>query len=806
MKFMIRVAIAGVVAALAAPIPAAAQTGGSGIAGVVRDTNAGVLPGVTVEASSPALIEKTRATVTGADGSYRMLDLRPGVYSVTYSLAGFRTVRREGVELPAAFTATVNVDLEIGTIAETITVSGAAPLVDVQNVTSNQVLSREVLDAIPVTSRSPQGFAALMPGVIGQGIAGTPGGREEMNTASHGAQARDSLYLIDGASVGGVRGEGGAAAFFRISQAYAGEITVTLGGGTAELAYSGTVTNVIPKEGGNRLTGTVYLDFAGSNFSASNLTPELEAQGFTKDSLSNLRKLWDVSPAVGGPILTDKLWFFTSYRNSGSVQTRAGLFENATPLGWVYTPDRSKPAVIRLVDKSYNLRLTWQATQSNKFSAFVDNQPHIVYQRGYQNQISPEATAYAPFPNFFYQLNWKSTINSRMLLDSSLTYNSTDIPQFRHTPETCDCDAPAVGTDVISALDSSIGMMFRANSGLLNVEPYGNSNSRAIRYISTVSYVTGQHAAKLGFRLMRGQEWFTQEINGARGYTLFARRTAVDYAVGDADSMAEQRERGSRSVHPGSMDDEAPDRDWWFSVRLLGWWCRGDVARRRSVRRRSATSRVPSTAQAGRDLSPRIGIAYDVFGDSKTALKASVGRFITTTSSSGGFGSPFGSDSPNPVVRSILSVNRTWGDTDRDYVPDCDLNDPLQNGECGQINNLNFGQNNPNALVISPDILTGNRQYNWDMSLLLQRQIMRGVSLSAGYYRKQFYNFTVTGKPPVGAVSFQGVLRERACRSATAGRRRISDVRAVRSRSRGIRTRPVGHSARVPVRRAEVGV
>ena len=193
MKFMIRVAIAGVVAALAAPIPAAAQTGGSGIAGVVRDTNGGVLPGVTVEASSPALIEKTRTTVTGADGSYRMLDLRPGVYSVTYSLAGFRTVRREGVELPAAFTATVNVDLEIGAIAETITVSGAAPLVDVQNVTSNQVLSREVLDAIPVTSRSPQGFAALMPGVIGQGIAGTPGGREEMNTASHGAQARDSL-------------------------------------------------------------------------------------------------------------------------------------------------------------------------------------------------------------------------------------------------------------------------------------------------------------------------------------------------------------------------------------------------------------------------------------------------------------------------------------------------------------------------------------------------------------------------------------------------------------------------------------
>jgi hypothetical protein len=199
---IVRAGVLTVLVALMAPAFAEAQTGNSGIAGVVRDSNGGVLPGVTVEAASPALIEKARTVVTGDDGAYRILDLRPGLYSVTFTLAGFRTVRREGIELPAAFTATVSADLEVGALAETITVSGAAPLIDVQNVSSNQVMSRDLLDSIPVTSRSPQGFAALMPGVIGQGIAGTPGGREEMNTASHGAQARDSLYLIDGASVG----------------------------------------------------------------------------------------------------------------------------------------------------------------------------------------------------------------------------------------------------------------------------------------------------------------------------------------------------------------------------------------------------------------------------------------------------------------------------------------------------------------------------------------------------------------------------------------------------------------------------
>src|SRR5258706_2557096 len=481
-----------------------AQSGNSAVAGVVKDSSGAVLPGVTVEAASPVLIEKVRSAVTGDDGSYRIADLRPGAYTVTFTLPGFKSIRREGIDLPPSFTANVSVELEVGAVAETITVSGAAPLIDVQGVTSSRVLGRELLDAIPVTSRTPQGYAALLPGVIGQGIAGTPGGREEMNVASHGAQARDSTFMIDGWSTGTARGEGGAADFFRISQAYVQEITVVLVGGSAEQAYSGTMTNVIPKEGGNRLTGSMYVDFAGKNFAASNLTPALEQQGFTKDSLSNLTKLWDISPAIGGPIDKDKLWFFVSYRKAGSVQTRAGLFENSTPRGWLYTPDKTRPAVIRLTDQSRNARLTWQATPKNKLGVFVDSQPHTVYQRGYQSQISPEATAYAPFPNFIYALNWKSTLSNRFLVDSTLTYGSTDIPQTPQTSKTCDCIAPDVTPDVIGAFDSDIGVWFRANSDQnYGQEPYGHSNSRATRVSSSLSFVTGQHAAKFGFRMMK---------------------------------------------------------------------------------------------------------------------------------------------------------------------------------------------------------------------------------------------------------------------------------------------------------------
>ena len=140
---------------------ASAQSTASGsIAGLVRDSTGAVLPGVMVEAASPALIEKVRSAVTDAQGQYKIVDLRPGAYAVTFTLAGFSTVRREGIELTTGFTATVNADMRVGALGETITVSGATPVVDAQNVRTQNVFSREVLDALP-TLKSLQSYAAL---------------------------------------------------------------------------------------------------------------------------------------------------------------------------------------------------------------------------------------------------------------------------------------------------------------------------------------------------------------------------------------------------------------------------------------------------------------------------------------------------------------------------------------------------------------------------------------------------------------------------------------------------------------------
>ena len=119
----------------------------STIAGVVKDSSGAVLPGVTVEASSPALIEKVRTVVTDGAGQYKIVNLVPGVYTVTFTLTGFNTVKREGIELTSSFTATVNADMRVGSLEETITVSGESPTVDVQNVTQQQVMTRDVINA-----------------------------------------------------------------------------------------------------------------------------------------------------------------------------------------------------------------------------------------------------------------------------------------------------------------------------------------------------------------------------------------------------------------------------------------------------------------------------------------------------------------------------------------------------------------------------------------------------------------------------------------------------------------------------------
>jgi hypothetical protein len=719
----------------------------SAIAGVVRDASGAVLPGVTVEAASPALIEKVRTVVTDGAGSYRILDLRPGIYAVTFSLSGFSAVKRDGVQLPPAFTATVNVDLAVGALEETITVSGGAPLVDVQNATSQRMLSQDLLDAIPA-ARSPQGFTALTPGVIAQGLGGIPGGRREMDTAVHGSPSSESVVSIDGMSQASTNGVGGGSSNSRIPQSYVAEMHIVTGGGTAEQPFSGTVTNVIPKEGGNTFSGSLYLAYASSDLSRSNLTPELSAQGFTPNGLSNIVKLWDIQPAFGGRLIRDKLWFFASYRDSFTTITRAGVYDNLTPRGWRITPDLNRPALNKLTNGSKNLRLTWQVSPKNKISLFSDFQPMVAYNHGYETPKSPETNPYTPYqPNSYTIANWSSPLTSRWLLEAGAINQSVDNNKRRQTPETCFCSAPAIGFDVISAVETTTSTIFRADSSIASGgSNYAHAARHSVRYRATATYVTGSHSAKAGLQLLHGRQFTQQDVNGDIAYSL---RNGVPISL---------------RQYAGPMqweDNVSPEggvfvQDQWTRRRLTitgGMrydYFRGGAAAQNLGAGLWVPARVfpkMESKPVWKDVNPRIAASFDLFGDGTTAIKVSQGRFVR------GFG-VVALSGLNPVNRSVLSVNRNWTDTDGDYVPDCDLRNPLANGECARMSDLNFGQNNPRAVNYAPELLTGLRPYNWETTVVLQRQLTGGVSVTAGYYHKTFSGFTVSDNLLVNPANY----------------------------------------------------
>src|SRR4249920_1528637 len=279
------VRFASIALALLVLAPAAVYAQAS-VTGVVKDTSGAVLPGVTVEVSSPALIEKTRSSVTDASGLYQIIQLAPGTYTVTFTLTGFSTFKRDGLELSGTFVATVNADMKVGAVAETITVTGETPLVDVQSAAVQKVVTKEVVDAIP-TGRLGINLAALQPGIIlgagggagatntntltSQDVGGTAGDTFT-DLAIHGSKPSEQRQTIGGVS---------AATIIRFGESLSSspsftamqEMTVNTSGADASMAGGGVQMNYVPRDGGNTFKGLLFYSGAngamqGTNYSS----------------------------------------------------------------------------------------------------------------------------------------------------------------------------------------------------------------------------------------------------------------------------------------------------------------------------------------------------------------------------------------------------------------------------------------------------------------------------------------------------------------------------------------------------------
>ena len=320
----ITVVVVGLLLSILAANTANAQ---SALAGVVRDASGGVLPGVTVEASSPALIEKVRTVITDDAGQYRIVDLRPGVYEVTFTLPGFGTVTREKIELISNFTATINGELRVGTVEETVTVSGATPVVDMQSATNQQVMTKELLESVP-TGRSIWAVGSTLNGVtLSAPDVGGTAGMQQTYMATHGSDRRDNAIQVDGMSVNGIEGDGAIQNYF--NQGMFEEMSYQTSALTAEVPSAGVRLNMIPKDGSNTLKGSLFYSQTPGSFQSDNLTPELIALGLKAPN--RVEKIIDINAGLGGPVKKNKLWFFSRFASGASIRRSPTPSTTATP-------------------------------------------------------------------------------------------------------------------------------------------------------------------------------------------------------------------------------------------------------------------------------------------------------------------------------------------------------------------------------------------------------------------------------------------------------------------------------------------
>jgi hypothetical protein len=681
-------------ALLCAPERASAQ---AAISGIVRDSSGAALPGVTVEAASPALIERTRSVVTDSAGQYRIVDLRPGIYTVTFTLSGFRSIRREGILLEGSFTAPVNADLPLGALEETVTVTGESPVVDVVSNRQAVVVNREMLDTIPTSTRSLQARANLIPGTTV-----TPVGSGQTAMTVYGSRFNDQVVMVDGMRINLLEGEGQYSGIY-LNDGMAQEISYETGAMNAEVAQGGLRVNMIPREGGNTFSGVVFIQGANGPLASDNRSDEVKR--FIPEPLG-LAHTYEFNPSFGGPIVRDKVWFYFTYKLSDTKS-------------YTTLPDRSQGTLQNWPNWSAVTRVTWQATTRDKIRVYIDKQ-----RNGNKAEGLGATTAYSASHQLWTptgwtpQVKWTQATTNRLLLEAGFTMYDLN---FRREPQ------EGFSVNDLPQVEITTGVTYAGTySGTMD------SWTKNYQVGGAATYVTGTHTFKAGLNHMWGNRtriWPTPNngnisslrfLNGAPSQVV-VRNTPIEKSVEQLNTdfgvfAQDAWTLGRLTLNVGARFDYFNAEVPALSAPASTWV---------PARDRAAVENVPNWA----DWAVRLAGSYDLFGDGKTALKANVAKYVAAAAL--GFAELFN-------TLTAQSETRTWADLDNNRSV-LDANGNLQRNEVVG-GTANFGQ------VSGTDRPDPNlqREYNWETGVQIQHELMPRVSVSAGYHRRMFGNIQIT--------------------------------------------------------------
>jgi hypothetical protein len=623
--------------------------------------------------------------------------------------------------------------------------------VDVQNTTRQQVLTHEVIDAIP-TGRSDKNLATLIPGVsIAGAISQDVGGTQDQVSAQltvHGSRGTDQRLTQNGVPLS-ITLNGANTLIVATNLSAYQEIAIDTGAVSAELPTGGVRVNYVPKDGGNRLSGTFVFGFGNGSMQSENFTDELKAAGLGTPNA--LKQSYDYNPGIGGPILRDRLWFHVAYKKQGTDAYPAGIFANRNandPNSWSYVADQSSRPFNTVDGSDLHMRVTWQVLPKLKFAFSDQESGYCACTDGINATTSPEAALHRKtIKQRNLMADWTAPLTNNLLIEGAFINRHQD--QVRNVPP--GYENPAMISVMEQALNNLVYRTVNVGAG---ATPNLRDSWFATMFIrSAVSYVTGGHIMKAGFIFGNGNERHAlgNQLPGAIPYSYRFNNGVPNLITLYGYPMW--------TTYTTDSDSGIFVQDKWTAGRMtLSGGLRFDHFANSAPESVAGPTQLlpnrnlvfPATDGVSfKDITPKLGAVYDLTGDGKTAVKASLNKYVQGLSSQ----DPFFGSVLMPINRVGNATTRSWNDRttfpagdprNGNYVPDCDLASPAANGECGAMANQNFGGAR-GGNVYDPAILEGwgVRGYNWEFSAGVQREVLPRVSLDVSYFRRWYGNFFV---------------------------------------------------------------